>query len=272
VSKVASEESNSESEEGELQVVQDIQRKRKRTVGNLKSRTRRLKVPDETLNNSPTTIPPPLLSSVSPMLPWPQDDGDDTNDQWPALPPELIKDEENPNDCQNDSFVDPETGEVVDIKESQSPSATKDIDVQRSPGKEEDIEDIVYDDQLIEKVERILDEEWSKTAQKRESREKDLDDLQKKLVADRIVQHVSSPQAGDMRGKVEDELTGDDRIVKYIHKKFDDIDQYVDTKHSIKKITIYNKSETVPGQQRPVSYQPTRYLTFSQVIFQHFHK
>ena len=52
------------------------------------------------------------------MLPWLQDASDDSNDQWPALPPEVIKDDENSNDFPNHSFLDPQTGEVVDIKDN----------------------------------------------------------------------------------------------------------------------------------------------------------
>ena len=42
VSKKAPEESNSESEEREIQVVQDIQRKGKKTIDNIKSKPRKL--------------------------------------------------------------------------------------------------------------------------------------------------------------------------------------------------------------------------------------
>ena len=73
VSKKAPEESNSESEEREIQVVQDIQRKGKKTIDNIKSKPRKLKSPDKTLSNSLSTIPTSPLSSVWPMLPWLQD-------------------------------------------------------------------------------------------------------------------------------------------------------------------------------------------------------
>ena len=118
MSKKAPEESNSESEEREIQVVQDIQRKGKKTIDNIKSKPRKLGSPDKTLSNSLSTIPTSPLSSVCPMLPWLQDASDDSNDQWPALPPEVIKDDENSNDFPNHSFLDPQTGEVVDIEDN----------------------------------------------------------------------------------------------------------------------------------------------------------
>ena len=68
---------------------------------------------------------------------------------------------------------------------------------------------------------------------------------------------------------VDDPTNGiDDRIMKYIHKKFDNIDKKESkpTQHSIKKITIYNKSEPekdpqcqTEGHSSVINYQPMRY-------------
>ena len=47
-----------------------------------------------------------------------------------------------------------------------------------------------------------------------ESREKDFCDLQKTFLGGKIVQHLSSTLAREMRVKAHDELTGNDRIKK----------------------------------------------------------
>ena len=126
--------------------------------------------------------------------------------------------------------------------------ATHDTDVPnfKSAEKDEGIKDIFNDDQLLEKVEYILDKE----RQKEESREKYFCHFQETFSDGRIFWDLSSIQAREMRVKTEEELTWDDQISKYIHEKFDNIEnkedtsshQHVYTKHSIQKITIYNKS------------------------------
>ena len=278
--KVAHEESDPESADEEVQIIQDIPRKRKKTIDNIKGKTRRLKTPSNTLNNSlesqnSESISPSLQNSVSPKLPWPQDDSDASNDQWVSLPPDVIKDDENSDDNLTDSFLDPETGETVDIKKSQSPCAIQDTDVPKVELKDlKPLEEKAGKEQIVNdcQVECTLEKEKeeSQSTQKRESGVKDLRSLQGSFTSSRIVQHLSSTQARDMRVQVEDELTGDDRIMKYIHKKFNKIEKkdtatnnpYLNTRHSIKKITIYNKSESVPYQQSSVISQPLRYFTF----------
>lgn len=275
--KVAHEESDPESAEEEVQIIQDIPRKRKKTNDNIKGNTRRLKPSSNTLNNSlesqnSESIPPSLPNSVSPKLPWPQDDSDGSNDQWVSLPPDVIKDDENSDDDNpNDSFLDPETGETVDIKESQSPCAIHDTDVPKvelkdlkPPEEEVGVEQTISDCHVESSLEKA--KEKSQSTQKRESSVKDVCSPQGSFTLSRIVQHLSSTQSRDMRGKLEDELTGDDRIMRYIHKKFNNIEKkdtvinnpYLDARHSIKKITIYNKSESVPYQQSSVISQPFR--------------
>ena len=76
-----------------------------------------------------------------------------------------------------------------------------------------------------------------------------------------------------------DEPAGDEQIMKYIENKFDNIEmednEYLDDKHSIKKITIYNRPShgythqlSSTGQCSGVSH-PIRYFILTN---EHFFK
>jgi len=274
VSKVTREESDPESADEEVQIVQDIPRKRKKPIDNINSKTRRLKLSSNTLKDSleshnSESLPPSFQNSVSPKLPWPQDDSDASNDQWVSLPPDVIKDDADSDDNHNDSFLDPESGEVIDIKESQSPCVIEAIEIPQvklndsKPQEEEAGKEQIVNDCQVESSLEVANEE-SQSKQKRESKKKDACSLQESLTLSRIVQHL--PLERETRGTIEEELSADDLVLKYIHKKFNKIEKkdiatnnpYLDTRHSIKKITIYNKSENVPYQQSSVISQPFR--------------
>lgn len=276
VSKVAHEESDPESADEEVQIVQDISRKRKKTMDNIKVQTRRFKSSSNTVNDSlesqnSESNPPSLQDSVSPNLPWPQDDSDASNDQWATLPPDVIEDDENSENNCDGSFLDPATGEVVVIKESQSPCAIEAMEVPKVKIKDlKPLEEYagkrhtVNDSEVETSMEKANEESQSK--QEGTSKVKDSCTLPGGFTLSRIVQHPFSTQERQTRGKIIDDLAGEDRILKYIHKKFNKTDKndtatnnpYLDTRHSIKKITIYNKSESEPHQQSSVISQPFR--------------
>merc|ERR1711923_175287 len=62
----------------------------------------------------------------------------------------------------------------------------------------------------------------------------------------------------------------DDRILKYVHKKFGGLQsrdsyssQYLDMQHSIKKITIYNRST---GDQMKNNPEPSQFVRKSVIV------
>ena len=241
----------SESEETEVQIVQVKPSKRNKKNANAKSKKSRSKSPDTKKDDSGCESS--LKRSVSSMLPWPQSDSDNSIDDWLTFTTKVINSEdENSSDSVTESFLNPETGEVIDT-ESQTQKAEENAHIDNCSGGN------------TINVSNELEKDKQEKAQEGDSVQNT------SCIHGRIIQHVSTTNT-ELRRKVED-----DRIMKYIHKKFDNIekkestpeDQNIDKKHSIKKITIYNKSEPEKGHKSQaeghssvINYQPMRYNIF----------
>ena len=192
--------------------------------------------------------------SGSTKLPWPQDDSEDVSGEWAPVTRGGIDDDDNSSDCQNDSFLDPQTGQVIYNNESQSGKNTHEATVEfQSLKKEETDENMIKDEFIKNECNYENDCACSTISQNIEYNRKGI-----------LLQNVSSPtQIG------EDTPTEDDQITRYIQSKSENIQKFVDfeqtdnllnnpfmdSKHGIKKITIYNKSEPEKNQ---LSSQPKR--------------
>ena len=207
---------DSDSEEGELHIAQDNSVDVIRTNAKTQSKNK----------ISKTLIPGSL---------WPQDDSDDASDEWAPFPSEVIEDDESSDD-QNDYFLDPETGIVVnnhDGPPTHTEQITSDVNVEPITTKS------------LKKIETY-----------------------RNVTNYCHVQHISEPRLNipndyfrtQIGEKIDDDPNKEYQINKYIHKKFEYMEktghssntQYYNAEHSIEKITIYNNSEPEKDQQ----YQP----------------
>ena len=242
---------DSDFEEGEVKIAQDNSLDVIRTNENTQSMNKISKTLNKYKNN--------------PGSPWPQDDSDDVSEEWAPVTRGGIDDDDNSSDGQNDSFLDPQTGQVIYNNESQSGTNTHEATMEfQSLKKEETDENMVKVEFIKNECNYESDCSCSTISQNIESNRKGI-----------LLQNVSSPtQIG------EDTPTEDDQITRYIQSKSENIQKFVDfeqtdnllnnpfmdSKHGIKKITIYNKSEpeTDPqcqteGHSSVINYQPMRY-------------
>ena len=243
---------DSDSEEREVQIIHDGSRKTKKTIDNSRCKKKRSKSPNKSTQNSASTES--LKKICSTRLPWPQDDSDDHSDDWLPLPSEVITDddEDNSSDCQNDSFLDPETGQVIDNKENQAThtqvvnDATEDLQPVQKEKTHENI--INYPQEIIkDECDYESDIESCSVSHRRNCSGKDCFPLPGTSEASKYKSVSSTSQIGD-------DPSGDDQIIKHIQSKFEknqkfmkkdssSINQYVDNKHSIEKIMIYKNSQ-----------------------------
>ena len=247
----------SQCEEGEVQI-QCTRRKRIKSSSNQMCKKRRSESPDEAEEHSECDIN--MKKSVSTNLPWPQEESD--AEEWLPITTMNVADDDSKY-CNNVSFLDPQTGEVIRTVEETNKC-------------------IVDTCQPIPEVEQTSETQFPSNT-KKETKENNVCNLVDTCAPSRIVQQFTSTSINEMKRKREHIPTGDELIMNHIHTKIDNLDniehndnsidnEYLDNKHSIKKITIYNKlNQDQQDHNGNLSSVVKRYSCFCKDSFLNFY-